>query len=46
MIMFGSFLPSLWSSTTKVYPGLRSRHCYEIKWILPRRGILKKGWQA
>src|ERR1700730_13647805 len=32
-ILFGSFLPSLWSSTTKVYSGLRSRHCYEIIWI-------------
>src|ERR1700690_2930315 len=30
MIMFGSFLPSLWSSTTTVYSGLRSRRCYEI----------------
>jgi hypothetical protein len=31
--VFGSFLPSLWSSTTEVYLRLRSRHCYEIKWI-------------
>src|SRR6266436_8772782 len=30
MITFGSFLPSLWSSTTTVYSGLRSRRCYEI----------------
>src|SRR6267378_6834208 len=33
MITFGSFLPSLWSSTTTVYSGLRSRRCYEIIWI-------------
>jgi hypothetical protein len=31
----GSFLPSLWSSTTTVYSGLRSRRCYEIMWITP-----------
>jgi hypothetical protein len=30
MIMFGSFLPSLWSRQTTVYSGLRSRRCYEI----------------
>src|SRR5450432_143619 len=27
--------PSLWSSTTKVYSGRGSRHCYAIKWIWP-----------
>lgn len=25
---FGSFLPSLWSSSNQVYSGRRSRHCY------------------
>ena len=35
--MFGSFLPSLWSSRTKVYPARGSRHCYAIMWILPIR---------
>src|ERR1700681_2377154 len=36
--MFGSFLPSLWSSTTTVYSGLRSRRCYEITGVAPRPG--------
>jgi hypothetical protein len=31
-ILFGSFLPNLWSRQTTVYSGLRSRRCYEIKW--------------
>src|SRR4051794_6360770 len=31
--MFGSSLPSLWSST-KVYSGRGSRHCYAIMWFL------------
>ena len=32
MIMVGSFLPSLigWFRTTKLYSGLRSRHCHGI----------------
>ena len=30
--MFGSFLPSAWSST-KAYSGRGSRHCYAIKAI-------------
>src|SRR5260221_8539368 len=33
-ILFGSFLPSLWSSTTTVYSGRGSRHCYAIMWFL------------
>src|SRR5215467_10334720 len=30
--MFGSFLPSAWSST-KAYSGRGSRHCYAITWF-------------
>src|SRR6516164_669718 len=29
--MFGSFLPSLWSSSNHSLLGSRSRHCYAIK---------------
>jgi len=37
--MFGSFLPSLWSSSNQSLLGSRSRHCYAIKCALgPRRG--------
>ena len=32
-ILFGSFLPSLWSSINHSLLGSRSRHCYAIKWI-------------
>src|SRR5215469_2238490 len=31
--MFGSFLPSLWSSCNQSVLGSRSRHCYAIKAI-------------
>ena len=31
--MFGSFLPSLWSSSNQSLLGSRSRHCYAIKSI-------------
>src|SRR5438445_6462846 len=34
--MFGSFLPSLWSSSNQSLLGSRSRHCYAIKWKSPR----------
>src|SRR6266478_5019176 len=34
IIMFGSFLPSLWSSINHSLLGSRSRHCYEIIWVL------------
>src|ERR1700746_2818327 len=30
-ILFGSFLPSLWSSSNQSLLGSRSRHCYAIK---------------
>jgi hypothetical protein len=33
-ILFGSFLPSLWSSSNHSLLGSRSRHCYAIKWNL------------
>ena len=33
--MFGSFLPNLGRRQTKVYPGPRSRHCYEIMFAYP-----------
>jgi len=35
-ILFGSFLPSLWSSNNHSLLGSRSRHCYAIKWKLLR----------
>jgi len=35
--MFGSFLPSLWSSINHSLLGPRSRHCYAIKWNFHRR---------
>src|ERR1700728_1161514 len=35
--MFGSSLPSLWSSTNQSLLGVRSRRCYAIKWVLERR---------
>jgi hypothetical protein len=31
IIMFGSFLPSLWSLSNDSLLGSRSRHCYAIK---------------
>src|SRR5262249_48289409 len=34
--MFGSFLPSLWSSCNQSLLGSRSRHCYAIMWVLGR----------
>jgi hypothetical protein len=33
-ILFGSFLPSLWSLSNQSLLGSRSRHCYAIKWFL------------
>jgi hypothetical protein len=40
----GSFLPSLWSSTTTVYSGLRSRRCYEITDSYSFKCVTLKGW--
>src|SRR5258706_8841856 len=40
--MFGSFLPSLWSSINHSLLGSRSRHCYAIKWV-PVPDKFKKG---
>src|SRR5258708_1442180 len=45
-ILFGSFLPSLWSSTTTVYSGRGSRHCYAIKWIFRRSDVDVQNFRA
>src|SRR5467141_2223780 len=39
--MFGSFLPSLWSSSNQSLLGSRSRHCYAIKWADFYKAALK-----
>jgi len=36
--MFGSFLPSLWSSSNHSLLGSRSRHCYAIKYRINNSG--------